>query len=403
MGSGAALSLLRGFIAAAILAAADFGLYAVVIAIGMFGSSLLGLGKVEEMRKAFPRLFVEGRISSILTMADRVNFMLARRVLVTTAFFGLIAFFVGGPSWWVAIIWVGLTSLTTGWNAILASALRSTTDLRHLGTSTALRAVLALILGSAGAYHLGWNGAIAGEVIAAVAGAGIARSALAKIHCPPCEGTLAAPDTIAGASKDGMILFLGALAISIPMYLGRVFVGAAYPPFELGVYSFLMIFVTAAATFMGIIDQKIGPDLIRMEHSGFELLEQRRFLYRWTALLGLALLAGVVIVSAGMMEAPFAFFRNKYHLEWGLLAPTALLCALQVASTYDWMLLSRNEERLILACSLFFLLLAALGCVGVFAFNLSLEIFLWVLTIAKTLHLGSLVVVVSRLRQSRVN
>jgi len=390
MGIAAGLSLVRGFAAAAILIPVEFGIYALIVAVGSFLSSPLGLGRIEATRKSFPRLFVDGRIDEVVNITDRVTYILARRVtLATLAALG-VSIALGHHGWAFPIVLMGGVAFALGWNVLLASAQRASPRLYHLGATTLLRAVLALGLGVAGAFQWGWEGIGIAEVVAAMIGNVIARLLLRRSFAPRPDGRiLPAPvEANTRTGRDGLMLFIAFMALSVPMYLGRAYVAAAFDAFALGQFSFLMLFVTAAATVVSILDQRIGPQLMRLERNGAPYPERLRHLLRWCSLVA-AFLAGVMMIGTALiLLGPLDIYAGRYALDLSLFLPIILLGVVQISTTFDWMLQSGNQERQILSLSAVFLGVAILGAAAVAGLGWTLAAFIWSLAIAKLLHIG---------------
>ena len=80
MSAAAMLALIRGFVVAGILDVASFGLYAAILATGMFSSAFVSFGEIERTIKRFPRLWlVEHHRYSVIDQADKSAFVMLFR------------------------------------------------------------------------------------------------------------------------------------------------------------------------------------------------------------------------------------------------------------------------------------------------------------------------------------
>ena len=144
MAGSSALALIRAFVLAGLLSREDFGRYAILIAVAMFLSSIPALGLVEESRKLFPRLFVEGRPSEIRGRADHVTRILAVRIIMVGVVATLIAWVAISPWWGAATALLMMIAFGNGWCSVMASALRAGTSTLPLGITSFLRASMTL-------------------------------------------------------------------------------------------------------------------------------------------------------------------------------------------------------------------------------------------------------------------
>jgi hypothetical protein len=386
MGLAAVLSLGRGFLGAAILAAADFGLYALVIAIGAFSSSVLGFGRVEGTRKMFPRLLVDGKPAQIIRLTDEIARLLAWRTAGVALLLTAAAALLGYSTQILPLLLASVFAFAVGWSLVISSAQRAGPDLGDLASISLLRAVLALLFGVGGAVVGGWIGMVVGEIAAALASNIAARIRLGRAAGGTAAAAASGP-TLGTASgreaREGLLLFLAITALGLPLYLGRAYVAAVFSPFQLGQFSFVLLFVTAAVTVIGILEQRLGPQLVRMERSGSPHGHQASYLMKSTALLGGLLALGMGVGTLLIFLEPVDYYADKYSLSLSLMIPGLLIGLGQLSTIYDWMLKSRNKEHFILAFALTYLALVAAGCVAVILLHLDLVAFLWILALAK--------------------
>ena len=277
MAVGAGLSLVRGFGAAVILPAAEFGLYALLVAVAAFVSSIAGFGKIEETRKLFPRMAVDGHGADIALMADRLALLVALRltlIAVPLCFASTILLSLG----WAAAIFATLVLIFgNAWCSILASALRAGPNLTQMGISTTVRAALTIIVTCIGAFQFGFSGAVFGEAFGAMIGGLLMRYYLAATVFEKKS----TPSTLENHKKisiAGIYVFIGSLAIAAPIYLGRSIVAVGYSDDVLATYSFLGLLVTSIIAILGISDQMTGPKFVKSQHFSIDRNQQLGFL-----------------------------------------------------------------------------------------------------------------------------
>lgn len=390
MAVAAAFSTVRGFAAAAILDVADFGIYAVVVAIGGFVGSLIGLGRIEDSRKIFPRFAVDGRADRIMTMVDRIT-VAATGYCVAALAIASLALMLAGRTEWLAFALVSASvALGTAWTSLIASALRAAGDVGPLGYASLARAGLTLAAAVAGGLMFGFPGLIGGEALGMLAGAA-AMHAVAKAVLParqdaPAEDA-ATPNQDPRFSISGLKVYFATIAISAPIYLNRPAAAVQFDPNELGRFNFLMLFVVAAITGLAIIDQIVGPQLVRLQRLGNPLNSQLSYLLRALALV-LATLVGGLTLGFWLVQAPLlAPLIGDYAFETSEAIATTCFCVLISTNTLDWLLQAHDRESDILAAAVTYFVGFVFACAALLVWELSIAQFIWALAAAKALQL----------------
>lgn len=391
MGVAAVLSLARSFVVALLLLPVDFGLYATIVALAVFLSPIFGLGQIELARKAFPRLFVDGQAAAIAPIADKVCWRIGLRIGVAAAVCTLAAAFFGGTNWALVSLSLAVLAFGSAWILLLASALRAGPDVRALGQTTLLRAVLTLTLASLLAWLFGLSGALAGEVLAVLLSGAAMRWRLSKsVEYAPALLPLEAPAhelQHSQLSTVGLQIALASLAVSIPLYLSRPAVGLALGGETLGTFSFLMIFVMGAITTYGIAEQMIGPSVVRWQHEGRSVRKQLRSTFAVLAPVGLAIAGAILAAFAFLGASPLSFF-TKYRIDAGLVAPVCIFAALHCTTILDWIFQANDREARQLVAATAYLLAFAVAVALLVTLNWPLPQFLWALAAAKLMQLG---------------
>ncbi|WP_332818465.1 hypothetical protein [Sphingopyxis sp.] len=385
MAGSSALGLARAFVLAGLLTTEDFGRYAILMAIALFLSPLAGLGLIEETRKLFPRFFVDGRSAEIVGRADHVTRLVGLRIAALGAI-ATIALAVAGWFWWASVS-AAMTLIAFGnaWSSIMASALRAGTTTLPLGVTSLLRASITLPLTVFAAVHFGLIGALWGEAIGAICGGAIMRAALRR---PSADASPAGAESHSSrASHAGMLVFLGSALVSAPFYLNRPVAALALSAAEVGTLSFLLVLVGALQTTIAICDQVVGPRLVHWQHGGMNLARQkRRFFLIVTALAAISL-AAFVAMWIGMHVPLIAPMIDKYALTESVIVPAAVLAALNITSTADWMLQAHDRERIITIAAAGNLTAFGVLTILIIAGTVEMEAYIWGLAGAKLCQL----------------
>jgi hypothetical protein len=394
MGGGAALSMVRGFLVAALLAAADFGVFAIFIALVAFSSPLVGLGRIEECRKRFPRLAADGHAAEIPSIADQLMLLCTGRTAAIAAPFILIFIAIDRFETALMAFSAALLLAGTAWVGILSSALRSGETVVYLGVATLLRAVAAFLIVGAGTYAFGLKGALLGEAIAAFAAGAIMR-AMVAVSLPKVP--LGTVDSVvsdgalqtSGVSSGGLLLFAGWMMASVPAYLNRPVVAALYDPQIAGTFAFLGLLMAAAMTGFAITEQISGPMLVRMQHQGLSIVQQAKYLLKFIGFVEIILVVFLILMFF-MINLPMnEQFFHKYNIGIPYFLPVSLLCLLLASPKIDWIFISQDREIYSAIASMIYFLSFIASCIIAHRFGFSFAGFLWALTISKVIHIAA--------------
>lgn len=400
MAGGAVLGIARPLTLAILLSAADFGLYSIAVAVVMFLAPLPGLGLIEETRKLFPRLHAGGDDNEIVPRSDRIARLAAGRTAVIGIVAALAAVLAGKPALALLVLPLTILSFGNAWVWILASALRAGGATMPLAATAFFRALLTFPLTIGAAYQFGLEGALWGEACGAALGCLVMRIALTRLHPEP---DAAIASFSARASRAGILVFVGGLLVSAPLYLNRPVAALTMPPAEVGTLSLILVLVAALQTTVGIADQVTGPRLVHWQHQGMEIAQQKRRFFMIITALALISLAAFLGIGIGLHLPWVAPLVEKYGLSEALMLPAAFLAAFSITSTADWMLQAHDREPAITiaaACNLtafgILSLLVVSGVVG-------LQAYISGLAVAKLCQLCIQLVVIARLPSIEVD
>lgn len=392
MAIAALIALIRGFLVAGMLDVPSFGSYATIVAAGMFTSAIISFGEIEQTLKTYPRLWLtESDRRYVIKHSDKSSKRIIRRVGIVLILM-LPCLFVDAISLFVQMgIFVVLVALSAAMASLYTSAIRATGEVELLARNTLLRAVIVIILGLLGAFFFNWQGAIFGEVSGALLGALITRhSIIQQINrCNKDKKFLDQNDNTKIYTSGGLWLFFASLLTLAPVYLDRAYVASVFGATTVGTFGFLMLFVTGANTFTGIIAQKVGPQIVKMEHVGESITAQIKYAFSWLKLIWLVCITGMVCVALLLVLGPAQYFFEKFHLDLNLIAATSALCILQIGVIADFILISRNQERAIFFAACCYLTITVFVVIIVLWLKLSLADFIWLLVLSKFLHIAA--------------
>lgn len=403
MGIASILSLLRGFVLAALLSTSAFGGYAVVVALGAFSAIALSAGQVEATMKSFPRSWSEHQALSVLRLADRLSARLALRAGGVMAIVLPLAWLLGYGDASGKIVAVGALALSTSLTSLYMSAHRASLDLASMAPVTLQRAALALVMGCGGGWLLSWPGAVAGEFCGALLGSYLNRSKTRQLAVLSQAGHLPASGVAhqhGRKKRDGGIwFFAAAVTAAVPAYLDRLFAAHQWGLVDAGRYGFLLLFVTGANVFAGIVAQKVGPQLIRMAHLGDPIGSQIRVVCRWIGVNVVLYLFGMGLIGCLLLIGDATGLGQKYGVGLSDITAVSALCAMQVMIIIEWLLISRDNEKQVYLATVLHLVAVLFICAVTIWGHLPLVEFMWGLVVAKLVQGAGLAIFVGRLRK----
>lgn len=395
MAFSSGLTLLRGFAVAAVLDPAAFGTYATVIATGAFFGIFISFGSIEATWKHFPRLWAQGHQQDVTQQSHAVDRSITMRIAGLLLIGVVLAAVFADVDMVIIVCAIVSFAFATAVVSSGSSFLRASGNLTALGRGTLVRTLTAVGCAVAGAWFFGWPGAVAGELI----GAGVfwlfvehhRRNARDVIGSPSAEQE-AKPTTAAG----GVPLYLAGLLIAVPLYLDRFFVREAIGQEAIGTYGFLMLFNMGAATVVGIVVQKVGPQVIRLGVADDGAGTPVAYAGKWIFLVCVTILSVMCVASVLILIGPAAPLAVKYGVTLPMLAALSCLCMTQAFVLLDWVLMERGQESLILRNAIVLVLLVCVSGGAVIWFNLGILEVIILLAATKCLHIALQLSVVMR-------
>ena len=364
--AASAIGLAKTLLVALVLQPADFGLYAALFGAAVMATTFLSFGRNERTMKAWPRAWEAGDYDFLLADGRQAMAVLLRRAVLAASLVCAAAALLGlgdvvGVSLGAGIALAGLLVVPGIAMLLTASGIRAAGSGRMLLAFTAGRTGAALLLVVPLAFLLGWEWALAGELVAQalVAAAGWA---VFRRRCEAQEQTARprfaeTPSAIA----EGRTFYASGLLGSIVPFGGRGIIAVLADAATAGSYAVAMTFVQIAQMFTAAVAQREGPQIIKLVHRGETAILGRLAL---PGFLVLVLAAGTLAgFAASLLFAPAQAFWDSYGLGLAAIALTAMAMLASFHLQLSFVMLAFDAERRILAGSA---ISAALG-VGGFA------------------------------------
>lgn len=390
MAAGAVVSLVRGFVIAALLPPKEFAVYAMAVSAGALLANFLSFGLIEGTVKQFPRLVMAGGAGSLLSIADRGARTLAIRALLGLPVLAAIMFLVDSsrPLLFLAVAGV---SFGAAWLNLLASVQRSTLNVLNVALANDARAFLYLALASLGAVFFGLTGALSGEIIGALLGALVSREIFKATLRRDSHLRPTSPAVVGVPAEAGIAVFLAYSALAVPLYLDRSYVASVFGIRDAATYAVLALFASGASVFVNIVAQKVGPQIIASERAGVSLSGLLALATRWSLVVAVIWAAAISAVRWASSAGWLAFLA-KYELTPQLFWAVLALGCVQVASIFEFILLARDREWDFLRLASVYLLMVCVLAGFVAWKGLPLLSFIYLLSFTKLAYLAAMLV-----------
>lgn len=359
MGLAAALGLAKLVLLSYFLPAESFGYYATVAGISAVLTAILSFGRIEATIKTFPRAWADGRPEMLIGQSKAIAGTITKGTLPLAVAGCAGAGWAFGAEGFV----IALLSALLGYGAVIArlvSALNlSTGDTRLIQNFSLFRSAFTIVVALGGAMLWGWQGAIAGEVLAAAATVAFGLSAIRGLM--PFDAARV-PDP---ADRH---LYLSSLLTNASLMGDRPVVAMLAGPAVAAIYAFTMMIAQMGQVFVNIIGQKMGPTIIQRLRGHDGLPAALRYMA-----LGLAATAFVAvgIFVAAMLALQFpagAALFEKYQVGPALIATACLIGVSYFYVVMEYAVVARDREGFVLlasaAAALTFVAGAALAYIG---------------------------------------
>lgn len=359
MGASAALSLIRGFIVAAILTPSAYAIYSSIVGLGGFIANGLSFGLIENTVKKFPRFVLNGQYTEMINEARRASRWLCIRAVALVSL-ASICYLIFDHDSWKSLGIATLLAIGASLASLLASIQRSLFNITALAKGTFAKAVASALVISLFAWFAGLNGALIGESLAAIIGIGLslwfARATISKhrINAQANNHISIETSKLDIHKNTGVSIFISYTLLSVPFYLDKILINHVYGE-NLGAnYAFMCLLLTVAVVAINIIAQKVGPNIIAMRkiECSKKIIIQYGMKWSLIGIIGWAIFIIIYLLGKHLDFLPVRL--EKYHLNMEMITGLFLLGALQFSSILEFILLAFDRERKFLIWAIIF-------------------------------------------------
>jgi O-antigen/teichoic acid export membrane protein len=369
------LGFIKILVLAYVLPKEEYGLYISFFGVAAFSYLILTFGSAEKTIKKYPRRWVDGQRSQLISDSINECKLLTFRFVFAALIF-LVLLFIDVVS--IGIITVLLVTVLGACNAYLAfvgSLYRASGFSNELLKFTLFRSSatfgLTLLLG----LQLGWEGAMLGEIIGNLLSVGMAYVKLSKIFIGesyPLENK-----NVSFQSDNGHFqIYFSNLALSPQSTLDKFWISNAIGPAAAGVFGVVMLIPQAAQLLGNVIVQYLGPSVIKLIHvKQISTKRSDTIFFNFLILLIFSFL--ITLLAFWAKHLPyFNYLFEKYDISDTSLLLAGLIGCSQIYGLIEFHLIARNREKDIMIASLFSLFVFIFGFIAASFMNASVEWFL---------------------------
>lgn len=395
------LGIIKLFTLAFLLSASDYGHYVAIFGLSTLAGAIVSFGSVERTIKLYPRLWVEGRNTEILSDARGVLKLLTVRFTILAAAGLFITHFQILPFNWVEVILLCLLGFASACLAIFASLYRATGLRQALQSFSLWRSALACLLALMGGWSMGWIGALGGDILASVITITSAIITLRKLYAKPAESMReeSSRDEKHTSDNGHGSLYVANMLTSSTSMADRAIVGATLGAASAGTYGFVMLMPQVFLMLVNIISQYIGPLIIKFTHLRHEDKSRISAIGLQGVILALLALLSIVGALAGQYLPFIDQLFIKFSISDTSLILAGVIAAGQIYALMEFHLIALDGERFVLSASIASTaLLVSLLLIGATYQALTVEYFIGAAATARWLQVAVLAWAITQMK-----
>jgi O-antigen/teichoic acid export membrane protein len=344
----------------------DYGQYVTYIGISAYSCMILSFGLVEKTIKNYPRQWVSGEKQIIISDAlGIVGNLILRFLLVGIAGISLSIYRLI-PITTFTLILTTILGLCTVLLAVVGSLYRAAGSLKALQNFTLLRSAMALVLVLTLGTILGWQAAIAGDIISSIAGICYAIWHLSKLYKKTIV-TQTIKDKSYSTQKNGSYqIYFSNLAVAPQSMIDKGWVSATVGSSLAGSYGVVMLIPQAVQLLGNVIVQHIGPLIIKHVHLKNYSENHRNSIKSNASVLSIF---SIILTFTALIAKRTPYLDHifeKYIISDISIVLAGVIACSQVYSVIEFHLIARDRETNVLfasiiSCLIFLITFAVAG------------------------------------------
>ncbi len=335
----------------------EYGQYIAYFGVATLTATLISMGLVEKTIKAYPRQWVTGQRKEITHDAIRIVGIISSRFFIVCNGIVILSYFKLIPITFYSIILTIALSLCTSVLALLVSLYRAAGSQKELQNFTWWRSFATLCIALPAGALFGWQGALAGEIVANLVGITIGAQKLKmlyqKIQLKPQAVSSNSDVTLSVSVDRGHLqLYFANLAVLFVAMVDKAWLGATLGPSLAASYGIVMLIPQVSQLFVNVISQYTGPLIIKLVHLKQKDASKFNTVGLQAGLLGLFAFA-LVLGAYTVKRLPYLDqIFQKYSIGDGSIFIAGLIAAGQIYSILEFHLIACNRERDVLKASI---------------------------------------------------
>jgi len=367
-----------------ILGAGDYGYYVAIFGLGTLAGAVGSFGLIERATKHYPRLCAEGKYSEVIQDSESVLVKLIIRYLglacVGMVFVNIAEFSFG----LFELAYVSVLGLGTSCLALYASLYRAYGSKLALQTFSLIRSITAFTAVLALGAFYDWQGAIAGDIGAAIFTSIYSHISLKKLLLSS-DGKQEKREIekVDEPSVGHQKLYLGNMLTGSVSMSDKALVGMALGAASAGSYGVVMLLPQISQILVNVVSQYIGPLVIKFAHVNHKDETRISDISLQGFLLSILVFVGAVLI---VLAREFDFVNDvflKYSISNLSVFLAAIIASGQIYSLIEFHLIAYDYEMAILIASavgFFIFITFFLVC---YFFDFSIEYFVASMALAR--------------------
>lgn len=339
-----ALGFIKLLSLAYVLSSDEFGRYVTYFGVASFVSVFVSFGLNEKTIKDYPRRWAVGERKSILNDVIKVGGILCLRLLIIGAISLGISYFDLINIELQAIILMMILALSTSLLTLTASVYRAVGSQLRLQNFTLLRSVAVFSFAMAGGTLLGWQGAIAGDILGGVIGLGYALWELPSL-CRDQPSIVSKIGSLSVTENGHHQIYFANLVVAPQSMLDKAWISHTIGPFFAGSYGVVMLIPQVVQLLANVVVQHIGPLVIKLVHLDQSTVNRQSTIAFNAAMLTIFSLLLTVAASVAKRIPYLNHFFIKYDISDLSLVMVGVIACSQIYGLIEFHLIARDREQ----------------------------------------------------------
>lgn len=378
--TAAATGLSKNFIFAKILGEVGLGYFSLLSLIGAYGAYLGNMGISDGLLRNLSILRGRGSDAEAVRLRNIGAFYILAISCTALIIFIITCIFLARDNTNLSVTYIFSGIFSLGYVLFLLATLelRTKNELISFGTALFAKAVISLTLGLAAAEFYGFKGVLAAETLTVY----LLFALIVSFRIKDFRFSAGPYNELAETVRIGFPAMLSSLLRNVSTNMDRWFIAGSFGIAVFGQYSFAMLVPMAGLIAINIVNQYLGPILLRRYGQDENLANVLNSAWKISAMFIILGIMGFIPFRIIVDFAGTRFF-GEYRLGISMMYITYMGTVIQTANIFDWVVTAKGNTKLLLCNNAVSTALVILLCfVGIYQ-NYPIIFFAWVYTVGR--------------------